>query len=200
MVLSGCDFNGFRRVVGCRSHVIVEISPFHSQPHWESVLQDNSQHFYRADDGPADRSPALPGQPESACRAKAKNCACPSANQRAGLAQHFEEFHQVILRVIGVTSPFHQLRLDRSGDCNRVYTTTGPPSVHGDYGRRHIIHSKFSSSEMQVHSKLPTLFSFKEGTKWLFLLSLLPRTEPASAAHFSLTSIPSKSSIRPRWL
>ena len=35
MVLSGCDFNGFRRVVGCRSHVIVETSPLHSQPHWE---------------------------------------------------------------------------------------------------------------------------------------------------------------------
>ena len=62
-----------------------------------SLLQDNSQHFYNADHSPADRSPVLPSQPESASCTETKNRACPSAYQRAGLAQHFQEFHRIIV-------------------------------------------------------------------------------------------------------
>jgi hypothetical protein len=76
---------------------IGEKSQFHQQGPQGPLLQDNSAHFHRADHSPANRSSALPSQPEATRGTETENCTCPPAYQRAGLAQHFEEFHQVIL-------------------------------------------------------------------------------------------------------
>jgi hypothetical protein len=64
---------------------------------WVQALQNNSRHFRRAQRDPTDYSLVFSRQPESASRTETKDCACPSAYPCTGPAEHFQEFHPIIV-------------------------------------------------------------------------------------------------------